>query len=225
MAKLRVGVLISGRGSNLKALLDTCLTPGFPAEIVAVISNRPDAVGLKYAQALGVPAIGLDHKAYDSREAFDDALHEALRIAGVEFICLAGYMRLLTPGLIARWADRIINIHPSLLPAFRGLRAHEQALAAGVKLAGCTVHIVRPEVDSGPIIAQAAVPVLDGDDADSLAARVLEAEHKIYPLALKLIAEQRVRIVGELAFIDGVPPSGAIIDGDPSPEMLISPAR
>ena len=132
MAKLRVGVLISGRGSNLKALLDTCLTPGFPAEIVAVISNRPDAIGLKYAQAMGVPAIGLDHKAYDSREAFDDSLHEALRIAGVEFICLAGYMRLLTPGLIARWADRIINIHPSLLPAFRGLRAHEQALAAGV---------------------------------------------------------------------------------------------
>lgn len=219
MAKLRVGVLISGRGSNLKALLDTCLTPGFPAEIVAVISNRPDSAGLKHAQALGVPAIGLDHKAYGSREEFDDALHEALRIAGVEFICLAGYMRLLTPGLIARWADRIINIHPSLLPAFKGLRAHEQALAAGVKLAGCTVHIVRPEMDSGPIIVQAAVPVLDGDDADSLAARVLEAEHKIYPLALKLIAEQRVRIVGDKAFIDGV------IDDEMAASQLINPAR
>jgi len=219
MARLRVGVLISGRGSNLKALLDTCLTPDFPAEIVAVLSNRPDAIGLKHAQALGVPAIALDHKAHASREAFDDALHEALRIAGVEFICLAGYMRLLTPGFIARWADRIINIHPSLLPAFRGLRAHEQALAAGVKLAGCTVHIVRPEVDSGPIIAQAAVPVLDGDDAASLAARVLEAEHKIYPLALKLIAEQRVRIVGDTAFIDGV------VDDESANAQLISPAR
>jgi len=219
MAKLRVGVLISGRGSNLKALLDTCLTPGFPAEIVAVISNRPDAAGLKHAQAIGVPAIGLDHKAYDSREAFDDALHEALRIAGVEFICLAGYMRLLTPGLIARWADRIINIHPSLLPAFKGLHAHEQALAAGVKLAGCTVHIVRPEMDSGPILVQAAVPVLDGDDAASLAARVLEAEHKIYPLALKLIAEQRVRIVGDKAFIDG------LVDDETAAGQLISPAR
>ncbi len=219
MAKLRVGVLISGRGSNLKALLDTCLTPGFPAEIVAVISNRPDAAGLKHAQAVGVAAIGLDHKAHDSREAFDDALHEALRMAGVEFICLAGYMRLLTPSFIARWSDRIINIHPSLLPAFKGLQAHEQALAAGVKLAGCTVHIVRAEVDSGPIIAQAAVPVLDGDDAASLAARVLEAEHKIYPLALKLIAEQRVRIIGDKAFIDGV------VDDETAAGQLISPAR
>lgn len=219
MAKLRVAVLISGRGSNLKALLDTCLTPGFPAEIVAVISNRPEAAGLKHAQAMGVSAIALDHKAHDSREDFDDALHEALRIAGAEFICLAGYMRLLTPGFIARWADRIINIHPSLLPAFRGLQAHEQAIAAGVKLAGCTVHIVRAEVDSGPIIAQAAVPVLDDDDAASLAARVLEAEHKIYPLALKLIAEQRVRIVGDRAFIDGV------VDDETAAGQLISPAR
>jgi phosphoribosylglycinamide formyltransferase-1 len=219
MAKLRVGVLISGRGSNLKALLDTCLTPGFPAEIVAVISNRPDAAGLKHAQAVGVAAIGLDHKKYDSREAFDDALHDALRMAGVEFICLAGYLRLLTEGFIARWPDRIINIHPSLLPAFRGLHAHEQALAAGVKLAGCTVHIVRPEVDSGPIIAQAAVPVLDIDDVDSLSARVLEAEHKLYPLALKLIAEQRVRIAGDKAFIDGV------VDDETAAMQLISPAR
>jgi phosphoribosylglycinamide formyltransferase-1 len=219
MAKLRVAVLISGRGSNLKALLDTCLTPGFPAEIVAVISNRPEAAGLKHAQAMGVPAIALDHKAHDSREDFDDALHEALRIAGAEFICLAGYMRLLTTGFIARWADRIINIHPSLLPAFRGLQAHEQAIAAGVKLAGCTVHIVRAEVDSGPIIAQAAVPVLNSDDAASLAARVLEAEHKIYPLALKLIAEQRVRIVGDKAFIDG------IVDDETAAGQLISPSR
>jgi phosphoribosylglycinamide formyltransferase-1 len=219
MAKLRVGVLISGRGSNLKALLDTCLTPGFPAEIVAVVSNRPDAAGLKHAQAMGVPAIGLDHKQYDSREAFDDALHEALRIAGVEFICLAGYLRLLTEGFIARWPDRIINIHPSLLPAFKGLHAHEQALAAGVKLAGCTVHIVRPEMDSGPILVQAAVPVLDIDDASSLSARVLEAEHKIYPLALKLIAEQRVRIAGDKAFIDG------LVDDETAGVQLISPAR
>ncbi|HEU0070027.1 MAG TPA: phosphoribosylglycinamide formyltransferase [Alphaproteobacteria bacterium] len=219
MAKLRVGVLISGRGSNLKALLDTCFTPGFPAEVVAVVSNRPDAAGLKHAEALGVPAIALDHKAYDSREAFDDALHEALRIAGVEFICLAGYMRLLTARFIARWQDRIINIHPSLLPAFRGLNAHEQAIDAGVKLAGCTVHIVRPEVDSGPILVQAAVPVLDTDDAASLAARVLAAEHKIYPLALKLIAEQRVRIAGDKAFIDG------LTDEEALAAQLISPAR
>lgn len=202
MARLRVGILISGRGSNLAALIDACRDAAFPAEIVSVISNRPDAAGLAFARAAGIAAVALDHRAFAARAAFDETVHAQLTAARVDLVCLAGYMRLLTGDFLARWHDRIINIHPSLLPAFRGLDAHGQALAAGVKLSGCTVHFVRPEMDSGPIIAQAAVPVLPDDTVDSLAARVLEAEHRLYPLALRLVAEGRVRIEGDRAVID-----------------------
>jgi phosphoribosylglycinamide formyltransferase-1 len=203
MARLKTGVLISGRGSNLEALIEACRDPAFPAEIATVISNKPDAAGLAFAREAGLAAIALDHRSFADRAAFDDAVHQRLTEAGVELVCLAGYMRLLTTAFIARWHDRIINIHPSLLPAFRGLNAHAQALAAGVKISGCTVHVVRMEVDAGPIIAQAAVPVLPDDTPETLAARVLVAEHRLYPLALRLFAEGRVRIDGERAVVDG----------------------
>lgn len=204
MARLKTGILISGRGSNLEALIEACRDPGFPAEIITVISNEPDAAGLGFARAAGIATVALDHRGFADRAAFDDAVHRRLTEAGVELVCLAGYMRLLSAGFIARWHDRIINIHPSLLPAFRGLNAHAQALAAGVKISGCTVHVVRMEVDAGPIIAQAAVPVLPDDTPDTLAARVLTAEHRLYPLALRLFAEGRVRIEGERAVVEGV---------------------
>jgi phosphoribosylglycinamide formyltransferase-1 len=203
MARLKTGVLISGRGSNLEALIEACRDPAFPAEIATVISNKPDAPGLAFAREAGLATIALDHRSFADRTAFDDAVHQRLTEAGVELVCLAGYMRLLTTGFIARWHDRIINIHPSLLPAFRGLNAHAQALAAGVKISGCTVHVVRMEVDAGPIIAQAAVPVLPDDTLETLAARVLVAEHRLYPLALRLFAEGRVRIDGERAIVEG----------------------
>lgn len=208
MARLKTGILISGRGSNLEALIEACRDPAFPAEITTVISNKPDAAGLGFAREAGIATVALDHRDFADRAAFDDAVHRRLTEAGVELVCLAGYMRLLSAGFIARWHDRIINIHPSLLPAFRGLNAHAQALAAGVKISGCTVHVVRMEVDAGPIVAQAAVPVLPGDTPDTLAARVLVAEHRLYPLALRLFAEGRVRIEGERAVVDGVADAG-----------------
>ncbi len=208
MARLKTGILISGRGSNLEALIEACRDPALPAEIVTVVSNKPDAAGLAIAREAGIAAVALDHRGFADRAAFDDAVHRHLSEAGVELVCLAGYMRLLTTGFIARWHDRIINIHPSLLPAFRGLNAHAQALAAGVKISGCTVHVVRPEVDAGPIIAQAAVPVLPDDTPATLAARVLAAEHRLYPLALRLFAEGRVRIDGARAVVEGVADAG-----------------
>lgn len=215
MARLKTGVLISGRGSNLKALIDACRDPAFPAEIVIVVSNKADAAGLAFARDAGIATVTLDQRAFADRAAFDLAIHERLAAANVELVCLAGYMRILSDGLIERWHDRIINIHPSLLPAFRGLNAHAQALAAGVKIAGCTVHVVRPDVDSGPIIAQAAVPVRPGDTVETLADRMLVAEHKLYPLALRLWGEGRVRIDGDRTIIAG--------DGGDSGPVLISP--
>jgi phosphoribosylglycinamide formyltransferase-1 len=191
---MRVGVLISGRGSNLKSLLDACATPGFPAAIVTVLANRPGAGGLDHARAAGVPAEVVDHRAYAGREAFEAALTGALDAAGVELVCLAGFMRVVTPGFVRHWQGRMINIHPSLLPLFPGLDTHARALAAGVKLHGCSVHYVSEEVDGGPIIGQAAVPVLPGDDPASLAERVLAAEHRLYPTCLRLVAEGRVRL-------------------------------
>lgn len=197
MAKaMRVGVLISGRGSNLKSLLDACTAPGFPAEIVTVLSNRPGAGGLDHAKVAGVPAAVVDHKAYAAREAFEAALTGALESAGVELVCLAGFMRVVTPGFVRHWQGRMINIHPSLLPLFPGLDTHARALAAGVKLHGCSVHYVSEEVDGGPLIGQAAVPVLPGDDPARLAARVLQAEHRLYPACLRLLAEGKVRLLG-----------------------------
>ena len=215
MARLRIAVLISGRGSNLQALIDACAAADPPAEIVTVLSNEPSAAGLQRATAAGLPTQVIPHRDFADRAAFDDAMDRHLREAGVELVCLAGFMRLLTDGFVERWRDRMINIHPSLLPAFPGLNTHARALEAGVRFTGCTVHFVRPEMDTGPIIVQAAVPVHAGDDADRLAARVLEAEHRAYPLALRLIAEGRVRIVGERTVIAGAAPP---------PESLLNPA-
>jgi phosphoribosylglycinamide formyltransferase-1 len=203
MGKLKLGVLISGRGSNLQALIDALAEPGFPAEIALVISNKADAGGLDRAKEAGIATKVIPHKEFANREAFDTALDAALRAAGVELVCLAGFMRLLTAGFAQSWHDRLINIHPSLLPSFKGLDSHGQALKAGVRFSGCTVHFVRPEMDAGPIILQAAVPVLDGDDEDALAARILEAEHRCYPLAVRLIAEGRISLENEIVRVAG----------------------
>ncbi|MBV9776004.1 MAG: phosphoribosylglycinamide formyltransferase [Acetobacteraceae bacterium] len=185
----RAAVLISGRGSNLAALIEAAAAPDYPAEIALVLSNRADAGGLARAAAANIPSAVIDHRPFGAdRAAHEAALDTALRAACVEIVCLAGYMRLLTPFLVGRWAGRMLNIHPSLLPAFPGLHTHARALRAGVKLHGCTVHLVTEATDAGPILAQAAVPVLPGDDAERLAARVLAQEHLLYPLALRLLA-------------------------------------
>jgi phosphoribosylglycinamide formyltransferase 1 len=198
MARLKLAVLISGRGSNLGALLDAARDPAFPAEVALVVSNRTEAAGLDLARAAGVPTVVVDHRPFKGdRAAFDAALDAVLRPAAPGLICLAGFMRVLTDGFVEGWDGRLINIHPSLLPSFRGLDTHARALAAGVRVHGCTVHYVRPELDNGPIVAQAAVPVLDSDDEEALAARVLAAEHRLYPHAVRLIAEGRVRIAGD----------------------------
>jgi phosphoribosylglycinamide formyltransferase 1 len=207
--KMRVGVLISGRGSNLQALIEAGKTRGFPAEIVLVVSNVPKAQGLARAEAASIPARTIDHKSFASREAFDAALTEALEAARVELLCNAGFMRLHSESFVRHWWNRHLNIHPSLLPAFPGLKTHARVLEAGVKLSGCTVHFVRPEMDSGPIVAQAAVPVLPGDTEDSLAARVLALEHRLYPHALRLVASGAVTVEGEIvAGLTGVKAKG-----------------
>jgi phosphoribosylglycinamide formyltransferase 1 len=203
VARLKVGVLISGRGTNLQALIDACAEPGFPAEIGLVIANRADAAGLQRAAAAKIATKIIPHGNYRNREAFDAALTAALENAGIELVCLAGFMRLLTAGFVAHWRDRLINIHPSLLPSFPGLHTHERVLAEGVRFTGCTVHFVRPEMDKGPIIVQATVPVLPDDDSNKLAARVLEAEHRAYRLALNLLGQGRVTVVGERVAIKG----------------------
>jgi phosphoribosylglycinamide formyltransferase 1 len=207
MARLKLAVLISGRGSNLQALIEAARAPDYPAEIALVLSNRPTAEGLARAAAAGLPTVVVDHRGFAGRAPFDAEIDRVLTASGVELVCLAGFMRLFTPGFVERWADRMINIHPSLLPAFKGLHTHERALAAGVRVAGCTVHYVRPEMDEGPIIIQAAVPVLADDDAERLAARVLAAEHRCYPLAVRWIAEGRVRLEAGRALIDGAAPA------------------
>lgn len=203
MRNCRVGVLISGSGTNLQALIDACAQPGFPAEIAVVISNKADAKGLERARAVGIPAQVIDHKDYQRREDFDQAMHIALGHHLVDMVCLAGFMRLLTPWFVEQWKDRLLNIHPSLLPSFKGVHTHEAALAAGVKFHGCTVHFVRPEMDVGPIIVQAAVPVLADDTPQTLAARVLEQEHRCYPLALRWFAEGRLVIENECVIVQG----------------------
>jgi phosphoribosylglycinamide formyltransferase-1 len=219
-AAMRLGVLISGRGSNLQALIEACAAPAYPAEIALVISNRPDAAGLARAAAAGIPASVLSDR---SRSEFAAAADAQLRGAGVELLCLAGFMRLLDSGFVEAWRDRVVNIHPSLLPAFPGLHAQRQALTAGVRFAGCTVHFVRPEVDTGPIIAQAVVPVHPGDDEERLSTRILAAEHRLYPLAVRLVAEGRARIVAGKVEIDGWrAPSVAALNPSP-PDLLVSP--
>lgn len=201
--KKRTAVLISGRGSNMQALIEAARAPDYPAEIVRVFSNRPNAAGLRRAADAGIANEVVDHKAFLGREKFEAALGARLKDCGIELVCLAGFMRLLTGGFVDTWRDRLINIHPSLLPSFPGLDTHARALAAGVRFTGCTVHFVRAEMDSGPIIVQAAVPVLPGDDEATLSARVLEAEHRAYPLALALVASGRTRVMGDIVTIDG----------------------
>ncbi|MEE9208874.1 MAG: phosphoribosylglycinamide formyltransferase [Kiloniellales bacterium] len=200
-ARQKVGVLVSGRGSNLQALLDAAAEPGYPAEIALVLSDKPEAQGLARAKRAGVATRVVQRRDFESREACDGAMTAALEAAGVDLVCLAGFMRLLSERFVERWRDRLINIHPSLLPLFPGLDTHTRALAAGVKLHGCTVHFVRLEMDSGPIIGQAAVPVLPGDSEDTLAARVLQTEHRLYPHCLRLLASGRVEVRGETAQI------------------------
>ena len=188
MKKKRIGVLISGRGSNMSSLIEACKSPDYPAEISVVISNRPKAAGLVIAQSEDIKTVAINHRDYDSRAAFETDLHQALVDAQVELICNAGFLRLLTAEFVDKWHDRQLNIHPSLLPSFKGLHTHQRVLDAGIKVTGCTVHLVRTDMDAGPIIAQAAVAVHDNDNADKLAARVLAAEHELYPHALRLFA-------------------------------------
>jgi phosphoribosylglycinamide formyltransferase-1 len=204
LARLKTAILISGRGSNMRALIGACQSGQVPAEIALVLSNDPRAAGLKLAKAAGISTAVVDHRGFTDRASFDAELDRLLKAAGIELICLAGFMRLLTRAFVEAWRDRMINIHPSLLPAFPGLDTHRRALEAGVKFAGCTVHFVRFEMDTGPIIVQAAVPVLADDTPDSLAARVLGEEHRIYPLALGWLAEGRVRVEGDRAIVAGV---------------------
>jgi phosphoribosylglycinamide formyltransferase-1 len=197
VTKKRVGVLISGRGSNLQALIDACKDPDYPARIAVVISNVPSVQGLLRAEASLIPALTVNHKDFASREEFDKALNNALLEADVELLCNAGFLRLHTEAFVRSWWNRHLNIHPSLLPAFKGLHAHARVLEEGAKITGCTVHFVRPEMDTGPIVAQAAVPVHPSDSPDDLANRVLQAEHRLYPHALCLVASGDVRVDGE----------------------------
>jgi phosphoribosylglycinamide formyltransferase-1 len=192
--KRRVGILISGRGSNMASLIEAAQAPGYPAEIAIVISNRPNAAGLARAEAAGIRTAVVDHALFADRVSFDAEIGRALDGAGVEFVCLAGFMRILSDGFVKARLGRMLNVHPSLLPSFKGLHSHRQALAAGVRIHGCTVHFVVPELDSGPIISQAAVPVHHGDDEEALATRVLAQEHRLYPLGLALVASGRARL-------------------------------
>jgi len=200
MARLKVAVLISGRGSNLQALIDADMAT---VDLALVISNIGEAPGLTRAEKAGIPTAIIAHKDHTDRQAFDAAMTEAIETAGADLVCLAGFMRLLSDEFVDHWRDRLINIHPSLLPAFKGLDVQQRAIDRGVRFSGCTVHYVRREMDTGPIIIQAAVPILPGDDADTLSARILLEEHRIYPLAVQWIAEGRVRIQQERVLVDG----------------------
>lgn len=211
MAKLKVGILISGRGSNMAALIEATRDPSYPAEIACVVSNVASAAGLETAKKAGIAAIAIPHKDFPDRESFDRAVSAALEKYGVELVAMAGFMRIQSPWFPQHWARRIINIHPSLLPAFKGLHVQQQALDAGARLSGCTVHLVTPELDSGPIIAQAAVPVLAGDTADTLAARILRQEHRLYPLVVRWFAEGRIRLDGGKVEVDGVPQGATLL--------------
>lgn len=195
----------------MQSLVKASKAEGFPAEIVTVLSNNPEAVGLDFAQEHDIPTKVINHRDFDNREDFDAEISEYLTSQRVDLICLAGFMRLLTPDFVNKWRDRIINIHPSLLPAFKGLHVHERAIESGARFTGCTVHYVRPEMDDGPIIAQAAVPILQNDTPDTLAARILVEEHRIYPLALRLIAERKVKVHGSIAKIsDAAEPENSL---------------
>jgi len=207
----RVAVLISGRGSNMVSLIEAASAPDFPAEIALVLSNRPDAAGLERARAASIATAVIDHKDHPTREDFEQAMDAVLNEHGIEFICLAGFMRVLTDWFVERWAGRMINIHPSLLPLFRGVHTHRRALEEGVLIHGCTVHFVVPELDAGPIIAQAAVPVVPGDTEESLAARILVQEHRLYPQALRMVCDGSARLEGgRVVFSKGWGGEGAL---------------
>lgn len=199
----RVAVLISGRGSNMVSLIEAASAPGFPAEIALVLSNRPGAAGIERARTAGIATAIVDHKTHPTRESFEQAMDALLVEHGIEFICLAGFMRVLTEEFVEHWAGRMINIHPSLLPLFRGVHTHRRALEEGVLIHGCTVHFVVPELDAGPIIAQAAVPVVPGDTEESLAARILVQEHVLYPQALRMICDGSARLEGGRVVFSG----------------------
>jgi phosphoribosylglycinamide formyltransferase-1 len=219
MAKTRVAILISGRGSNMAALIEAAKAKDFPAEIVLVLSNRPDAGGLATARAAGIDTAVVDHTKYGKdRAAFERALQAAIEKQRVDLVCLAGFMRLLTPWFVGQWPGRMINIHPALLPAFKGLDTHKRALAAGAKVHGASVHFVVPEMDSGPIIMQGAVAVRADDTEQTLAARVLNVEHKIYPQALRLLSEGRVTVENGRCLIDGkpVPDASTLVPTNPT---------
>ena len=210
MTRKRVAILISGRGSNMAALIAAARASGYPAEIALVVSNVADAAGLRRARAAGIATAVVDHKPFGKdRAAFEAALQGVLDANRIALICLGGFMRLFTAAFVQRWQGRMLNIHPSLLPSFPGLDPHGQALRAGVKISGATVHFVIPETDAGPIVAQGAVAVHDGDTAETLAARVLSVEHRIYPLALRLLAQDRIRIVEGRCVTDGAAASDA----------------
>lgn len=202
MSRLQVAVLISGRGSNMESLARACATEGFPAEICVVVSNRPDAPGLDKARSFGIPTAVVDHTEFDDKAAFEAALIDVLEEHGAELICLAGFMRVLSADFVGRYPQRILNIHPSLLPSFPGLHVQRKAIDHGVRYSGCTVHFVVPEVDAGPIVAQAVVPIEQSDTEDTLSARILEQEHLIYPEAVRLFAEGRLRVEGRRVLID-----------------------
>lgn len=214
MRKLRLGVMISGSGTNLQALIDACTAADYPAQIQVVISNRPDVRGLDRAAQAGLTAVTIDHKDFDDKESFEDAVHQCLSDHDVELVCLAGFMRLLTSTFVNRWRDRLINIHPSLLPSYKGLHTHARALEDGVRFHGCTIHYVRPEMDNGPIIMQAAIPIATDETEESLIAKTLTYEHKMYPAAVRLIAEGKVRVAGNKV---------AFKDTDMGDEGIISP--
>jgi phosphoribosylglycinamide formyltransferase 1 len=216
--KKRVAILISGRGSNMASLIQATAEPDYPAQIVGVISDREDARGLERAGALGVPVQAITQEQYADRQALDSALDAALGNMGADFVCLAGYMRLLSRAFVEKWAGRLINIHPSLLPLFKGLDSHRRCLEAGMRIHGCTVHFVTAEMDAGPIIAQAAVPVLPADTEETLSARVLKAEHRLYPLALRLVLEGKVRMEEGRAVHE-------YLSEDETSDILYSPSR
>lgn len=215
MARKQVGILISGRGSNMAALIEAARAETCTYEIACVISNRPDAAGLQTARQAGITTVALDHKTLGTRDALDTAMHDALLANRVDMVVCAGFMRIMTGGFIAKWEGRIINIHPSLLPLFKGVDTHEQALQAGVRVHGCSVHFVSAELDAGAIIAQGVIKVMPGDDADALAARVLPVEHRLYPSVLNALAEGRIRLENRRAvFSDDEAASLSLLGAD-----------
>ena len=219
MEPKRTVIMISGRGSNMAALVEASRETGFPAKIAGVLSDKADAAGLEFAARAGIATRVVARSDHASSDLHDGAIDDALEELGAELVCLAGYMRRLTPGFVRKWSGRVINIHPSLLPLFKGLNTHRQALEAGVRIHGCTVHFVTPAIDAGPVIAQTAVPVLPDDSEDTLAARVLNAEHHLYPVALRMVAEGKVTMHGDRAVFDGLRVDRASTDN-----WLLSPA-